>query len=87
MTAGEGGLVGLPVVRDGESPMAQGAGEASVPMEVTRLPISGDLELGSRPSYAQVAARAQTMGLRFPYTGGPGSREHSETRPFPLGGA
>ena len=57
---------GIPVGCDGECLAVHSAAEAPVPMEVdpTCMPgisLSGDLELGSKPSYAVIAAGVWTM--------------------------
>ena len=65
VTAGRAHLTGLPVASNGELLVAPGAPEAPIPMEVdptAGLPLLGDLELASRPSYAQVAAKAWAIG-------------------------
>ena len=65
VTDNERDLAGLPVVHDGESLVAHSAPEAPVPMEVdptARISLHGDLDLASRPSYAQVAVGARAIG-------------------------
>ena len=64
--AGDGDLVGLPVVCDGQSLVVHSVSEDPIPMEMDPtawLPFSGDLESVSGPSYAQVAAGACAIGL------------------------
>ena len=64
MRVGEGELVSLPVVLDGESAAVQGAHEAPIPMEVdseTRLSLLGDPEYESRPTYADVVAGTRAI--------------------------
>ena len=88
--AGKGDLIGLSAALNGEFSLAQGTNEASVPMEmdpVARLPLLGDSEFESRPTYAKVVAGSQAIDQRTaPSCGSAGIEGSLGGELFPLRG-